>query len=109
VGGPALANDAERSNVRMHVHRDVHEQSGGHRYEHDEGCDEAVLAGLTERERRVLTLVAAGLSNAEIGSKLFISEKTVRNHLTPIFDKLGVHSRARAIVLARNAGLHGGR
>lgn len=64
------------------------------------------LVELTERERRVLALVAAGLSNAEIGSKLFISEKTVRNHLTRIFDKLGVHTRARAIVLARDAGLH---
>jgi pimeloyl-ACP methyl ester carboxylesterase/DNA-binding CsgD family transcriptional regulator len=64
------------------------------------------LAELTERERKVLALVAAGLSNAEIGGKLFISEKTVRNHLTRIFDKLGVHSRARAIVLARDAGLH---
>lgn len=68
--------------------------------------DSNVLAELTERESRVLALVAAGLSNAEIGGKLFISEKTVRNHLTRIFDKLGVHSRARAIVLARDAGLH---
>jgi pimeloyl-ACP methyl ester carboxylesterase/DNA-binding CsgD family transcriptional regulator len=68
--------------------------------------DSRVLAELTERERKVLALVAAGLSNAEIGGKLFISEKTVRNHLTRIFDKLGVHSRARAIVLVRDAGLH---
>jgi DNA-binding CsgD family transcriptional regulator len=68
--------------------------------------DSQVLADLTERERKVLALVAAGLSNTEIGGKLFISEKTVRNHLTRIFDKLGVNSRARAIVLARNAGLH---
>ena len=67
--------------------------------------DSAALSGLTERERKILALVAAGLSNAEIGGKLFISEKTVRNHLTRIFDKLGVHSRARAIVLARDAGL----
>jgi pimeloyl-ACP methyl ester carboxylesterase/DNA-binding CsgD family transcriptional regulator len=68
--------------------------------------DLKALAELTERERKVLALVAAGLSNAEIGGKLFISEKTVRNHLTRIFDKLGVNSRARAIVLARDAGLH---
>jgi RNA polymerase sigma factor (sigma-70 family) len=67
--------------------------------------DSQALAELTERERKVLALVAGGLSNAEIGAKLFISEKTVRNHLTRIFDKLGVHSRARAIVLARDAGL----
>jgi DNA-binding CsgD family transcriptional regulator len=68
--------------------------------------DSQALAELTERERKVLALVAGGLSNAEIGGKLFISEKTVRNHLTRIFDKLGVNSRARAIVLARDAGLH---
>jgi len=68
--------------------------------------DSQLLAELTERERKVLALVATGLSNAEIGGKLFISEKTVRNHLTRIFDKLGVNSRSRAIVLARNAGLH---
>lgn len=60
---------------------------------------------LTPKERRVLALVAEGLSNGEIAAKLFLSEKTVRNHLTRIFDKLGVNSRARAIVLAREAGL----
>jgi DNA-binding CsgD family transcriptional regulator len=68
--------------------------------------DSQALVELTGRERKVLALVAAGLSNVEIGAKLFISEKTVRNHLTRIFDKLGVNSRARAIVLARDAGLH---
>jgi pimeloyl-ACP methyl ester carboxylesterase/DNA-binding CsgD family transcriptional regulator len=60
---------------------------------------------LTPKERRVLALVAEGLSNGEIAAKLFLSEKTVRNHLTRIFDKLGVNSRARAIVLAREGGL----
>jgi pimeloyl-ACP methyl ester carboxylesterase/DNA-binding CsgD family transcriptional regulator len=68
-------------------------------------ADERVLAALTPREIEVLGLVAAGLSNAEIAGRLFRSEKTVRNHLTRIFDKLGVSSRARAIVLARGAGL----
>lgn len=63
------------------------------------------LEELTPKERRVLALVAEGLSNGEIAAKLFLSEKTVRNHLTRIFDKLGVNSRARAIVLAREAGL----
>jgi pimeloyl-ACP methyl ester carboxylesterase/DNA-binding CsgD family transcriptional regulator len=72
----------------------------------ESAADLKALSELTERERNVLALVAAGLSNAEIGGKLFISEKTVRNHLTRIFDKLGVNSRARAIVLARDAGVH---
>lgn len=62
---------------------------------------------LTAREREVLELVAKGLSNAEIAKSLFISEKTVRNHLTGIFDKLDVDSRARAIVMAREHGLAG--
>jgi pimeloyl-ACP methyl ester carboxylesterase/DNA-binding CsgD family transcriptional regulator len=60
---------------------------------------------LTERERDVLRHLAQGLSNAEIAARAFISEKTVRNHLTSIFGKLGVDSRARAIVLAREGGL----
>ncbi len=64
----------------------------------------AVFASLTARERKVLAQVARGLANAEIASALFISEKTVRNHLTSIFGKLGVDSRARAIVMARDGG-----
>ena len=67
--------------------------------------DAALLAELTARERRIIELVATGRSNAEIARALFISEKTVRNHLTSIFGKLGVDSRARAIVLARDCGL----
>jgi pimeloyl-ACP methyl ester carboxylesterase/DNA-binding CsgD family transcriptional regulator len=63
------------------------------------------LAQLTERERAILTQLARGLSNAEIAGKVFISEKTVRNHLTSIFSKLDVDSRAKAMVLARDSGL----
>jgi pimeloyl-ACP methyl ester carboxylesterase/DNA-binding CsgD family transcriptional regulator len=65
------------------------------------------LEDLTRREADILRLVAQGLSNNNIAARLFISEKTVRNHLTSIFDKLGVDSRARAIVFARNHGLGG--
>jgi pimeloyl-ACP methyl ester carboxylesterase/DNA-binding CsgD family transcriptional regulator len=64
-----------------------------------------LLDSLTAREREILDAVARGRSNAEIATTLFISEKTVRNHLTRIFDKLGVESRAKAIVLARDHGL----
>ena len=63
------------------------------------------LAALTSREREILDLVATGASNQDIASRLFISEKTVRNHLTAIFDKLGVSSRSQAIVFARDRGL----
>jgi pimeloyl-ACP methyl ester carboxylesterase/DNA-binding CsgD family transcriptional regulator len=66
------------------------------------------LAELTGRENAILRLVAQGEANNEIARRLFISEKTVRNHLTNIFEKLGVDSRARAIVVARDRGLRGG-
>jgi len=65
------------------------------------------LAMLTTREREILDLVASGGSNQEIAGQLFISEKTVRNHLTAIFDKIGVTSRSQAIVYARDRGLAG--
>jgi DNA-binding NarL/FixJ family response regulator len=66
-------------------------------------CEE--LAALTAREREILDLVAGGASNQQIAGKLFISEKTVRNHLTAVFDKIGVSSRSQAIVFARDRGL----
>jgi pimeloyl-ACP methyl ester carboxylesterase/DNA-binding CsgD family transcriptional regulator len=65
------------------------------------------LDTLTSREREILDLVAGGNTNQQIGAQLFISEKTVRNHLTAIFDKIGVNSRSQAIVYARDRGLAG--
>ena len=65
------------------------------------------LARLTAREREILDLVASGANNPDIAAQLFISEKTVRNHLTAIFDKLGVTSRSQAIVFARDRGVAG--
>lgn len=65
------------------------------------------LAGLTRRELQVLEQVALGLSNADIAARLFLSEKTVRNHLTSIFSKLRFESRAQAIVFAREHGMPG--
>ena len=64
----------------------------------------SVFAGLSPREREVLALIAEGLSNTEIAERLNISEKTVRNHASNVFDKLGVWSRAQAIVFARDHG-----
>jgi len=65
----------------------------------------AAFEALSSREREILTLLTNGLSNAEIAERLALSEKTVRNHVTHIFDKLGVASRPQAIVLARERGL----
>lgn len=60
---------------------------------------------LTARESEVLDLVAQGLDNGTIAARLSISDKTVRNHVSIIFDKLGVTSRAQAVAFARDAGL----
>jgi pimeloyl-ACP methyl ester carboxylesterase/DNA-binding CsgD family transcriptional regulator len=67
------------------------------------------FAHLTAREREVLELVAQGLDNTSVAGRLFISEKTVRNHVSTIFDKLGLKNRAQAIVQAREAGFGAGR
>lgn len=60
---------------------------------------------LTNREREILDLIAAGHGNADIASRLFLSPKTIRNHVSSIFSKLQVADRAQAIVRAREAGM----
>ena len=62
-------------------------------------------AGLTEREREVLALVGAGLSNAEIARRLHLVEGTVKSYLTSIFTRLDVRNRVQAAILAYEAGL----
>ena len=62
----------------------------------------SAVSGLTEREREVLTLLADGLPNAAIARRLFLSQNTVRNHLSNVFAKLGVSSRSEAIIVARS-------
>jgi DNA-binding NarL/FixJ family response regulator len=65
----------------------------------------AAIADLSEREREVFRLIALGLSNAEIGKELFISETTVKTHVTHILAKLDLRDRVQAVVLAYQAGL----
>jgi DNA-binding NarL/FixJ family response regulator len=65
--------------------------------------------GLTSREAEVLCLLAEGLTNREIATRLFISQKTVATHLAHIFDKLAVHSRVEAAGRAHQLGLLEGR
>ena len=60
---------------------------------------------LTTRELEVLRLITQGLSNAEIGQQLFISDATVKTHVTRVLQKLGLRDRAQAIVLAYQTGL----
>ncbi len=66
--------------------------------------EDPAFSALSPREREVLAAITDGLSNAEIGEQLAISGKTVRNHVSNVFDKLGVWTRAQAIVFARDHG-----
>jgi pimeloyl-ACP methyl ester carboxylesterase/DNA-binding CsgD family transcriptional regulator len=66
--------------------------------------EDPAFAALSAREREILALIAEGLGNAEIAARLSISDKTVRNHVSKVFDKLGVWTRAQAIVFAHDHG-----
>lgn len=66
---------------------------------------DAFAEDLTERERDVLVLIGKGLPNSEIADRLFLSEGTVRNYVSAVLAKLGVHDRTQAAVLAVKHGL----
>ena len=91
----------------------VYQRLGAHSYLADlmgpeqapDGQPRRRFTELTPREEEVLVLIARGLSNDEIVAELVVSPATVRNHITRIFQKLHVRTRAQAIVLARESGL----
>ncbi|WP_305093749.1 response regulator transcription factor [Prescottella sp. R16] len=83
---------------RESLRRIVAAVSGPRRAGPDLGC-------LTDRERDVLVVLASGESNAEIGKRLYLSETTVKSHVSAIFGKLGARNRVEAALLAFRAGL----
>jgi DNA-binding NarL/FixJ family response regulator len=75
----------------------------------DQAATADPLAGLTDQERRILALIGEGLTNRQIGDRLFLAEKTVKNYVSALFAKLGMQRRAQAAayaahVFARQAG-----
>ena len=78
--------------------QEIVQDQAGARDEAAPQVDESIKA-LTKREMEILRLVAEGLTNEEIGKKIFISEKTVKTHLTNIFDKLKVNNRFKAALM----------
>jgi DNA-binding NarL/FixJ family response regulator len=58
------------------------------------------LSGLTDQERRILELIGEGLTNREIGERVFLAEKTVKNYVSSLFTKLGMERRTQAAAFA---------
>ena len=75
------------------------------RIRHDRTYEDPVLASLTDQERRVLEQLSTGRTNREIGEALFLSEKTVKNYVSRILEKLGLHRRAEAAAFAARRGM----
>jgi DNA-binding NarL/FixJ family response regulator len=68
-------------------------------------ADMPVIEDLTEKEQKILKLVAGGFSNKEIASSIFLAEGTVKNHVSNILSKLNTRDRTRAVLIALNQGL----
>ncbi|MER6103346.1 response regulator transcription factor [Streptomyces sp. NPDC001832] len=71
-----------------------------------EPAEDDALSGLSSREKDVLVLIGEGLTNSQIGKRLFLSEKTVKNHISRLLAKLGVERRIQAAVIAAHAADH---
>ncbi len=69
-----------------------------------ESAQDERLAGLTDQERRILALIAEGLTNRQIATRMFLAEKTVKNYVSSLLAKLGLESRTQAAVFATKLG-----
>jgi LuxR family maltose regulon positive regulatory protein len=83
----------------------VHEGANGRTAAIQESAQTGLIEPLTEREQRILQLLAAKLSNREIAAELFLSINTIKTYTSRIYDKLGVHSRTEAVDRAYELGL----
>jgi DNA-binding NarL/FixJ family response regulator len=83
----------------------VRDEAAERRSAEASGAKRAILDGLSLREREVLLEIARGLSNKEIADRMCIAEQTVKNHVSVVYSKLGVHDRLQALRLAIEAGL----
>jgi DNA-binding NarL/FixJ family response regulator len=90
---------------QTHVDPDVAGKLFNHVSQSTATVDTSIADNLTQRERDVLRLLARGLNNTDIAAQLFLSEGTVRNYVSTIFDKLGVSDRTQAAVIALKYGL----
>jgi DNA-binding NarL/FixJ family response regulator len=102
AGGEALLAPSVTTRLIEQFVRERRDRAGGPR------PDAArTLAGLTTRETEVLTLIARGLSNAEIAAVLRVSDHTVKTHINRVFGKMHLRDRAQAVILAYETGLVG--
>ncbi|MEU9144110.1 response regulator transcription factor [Streptomyces sp. NPDC048349] len=94
AGGVVMSPKASRALLRSHPGAGAHQDA-----------DAARVGLLSDRERDVLVLIADGLSNADIGTRIHLSQGTVKDHVSSILTKLRVTSRVQAALLAERAGL----
>ncbi|MCW2287898.1 LuxR family two component transcriptional regulator [Leucobacter luti] len=99
AGEALLSPTATRGLISRYLHARPSDGAPPHRAQPE------LLAGLTEREREVLLLVARGRSNQEIATELFISPHTAKTHVNRIMTKLGAHDRAQLVIVGYESGL----
>ncbi|MBV9024952.1 MAG: response regulator transcription factor [Streptomycetaceae bacterium] len=100
ASGQSMLDPATTARLMSSLRDDGHEEQ-----------ENTMLSGLTPREREILVLIGEGLTNRQIGKQLFLSEKTIKNHISRLLSKLGVERRIQAAVIAtevlRSGGHHG--